>query len=38
MMQGTMYVPMRADDAAAIVKARVKQLRGYLSLFTPQDQ
>jgi uncharacterized protein YecT (DUF1311 family) len=38
MMQGTMYVPMRASDAAEIVKARVKQLRGYLSLFTPQDQ
>lgn len=38
MMQGTMYVPMRASDAAAIVKARVKQLRGYLSLFTLQDQ
>ena len=37
-MQGTMYVPMRAGDAAEIVKARVKQLRGYLSLFTPQDQ
>jgi uncharacterized protein YecT (DUF1311 family) len=38
MMQGTMYVPMRAGDATEIVKARVKQLRGYLSLFTPQDQ
>ena len=37
-MQGTMYVPMRAGDAAEIVKARVRQLRGYLSLFAPQDQ
>ena len=37
-MQGTMYVPMRADDAREIVKARVTQLRGYLSLFAPQDQ
>jgi hypothetical protein len=33
-----MYVPMRADDAREIVKARVTQLRGYLSLFAPQDQ
>ncbi len=38
LMQGTMYVPMRADDAREIVKARVTQLRGYLSLFAPQDQ
>jgi uncharacterized protein YecT (DUF1311 family) len=36
-VQGTMYIPMSADASAALVKARVQELRTYEDLFDAQD-